>query len=77
MLVKNQKNDKPCITCNNEPFTIMLVKLWKALNTIGLEVPSKRRWNDYGKESKLHFRTHAIMEKLRVGSSRNTFMTLS
>ena len=41
MLVKNQKNDKPCIRYNNEP--LKCVEWFKYL---ALEVPSNHRWNE-------------------------------
>ena len=76
MLVKSHKRDKPCIMYNNEPLECV-----ESFKYISLEVPSNHRWNECairrfegGNEHIMHLRTHAIMEKLSVGSSRNTLV---
>ena len=78
MLIKSKKTDKPCIMYNNE--SLECVESFKYL---GLKVPSNHRWNEcatsaYRQEGEhiMHLRTHAIMEILSVGFSRNTFSTL-
>ena len=62
---------------NKEP-----LELVESFEQLGLEIPSNYRWNEcttrhleVGRERIMHLRTHAIMEKLIVGSSRNTFLT--
>ena len=55
----------------------------ESLKYLGLEVPSNHRWNECAtrqlkvvSDHTMHLRTHAILEILRVGSSRNIFSTL-
>ena len=61
---------------NKEP-----LELVESFEQLGLEIPSNYRWNEcttrhleVGRERIMHLRTHAIMEKLSVGSSRNTLV---
>ena len=78
MLVKSQKRDKSCIMYNNEPLECM-----ESFKYLGLEFPSSHRWMNvllaaWRRENEhiVHLKTHAIMEILSVGPSRNTFSTL-
>ena len=76
MLVKSQKKDKPFIICNNEPLEIV-----ESFKHLGLEVLSNHIWNDcvsccLEARKRSYYAFENTCEKLNIGSSRNTFLTL-
>ena len=74
-----------CVTLPCEVKKIMFMKspqkIKHVLCTImTLTIPSYHRWNECATplvKGHMHLRTDAIVEKLSVGSSRNTLFTLS